>query len=174
MGADREHEIDELLAERAITKVIHRYAQAADRGDHSLLESCFWPDATMDAGIFDGPAKILVDAVRSGPVDPTSVSKHFVGNVTVEVNLSEHVARAECYCFGGSRSQTSDGTTVERTTHVRYVDRFEERSGEWRIRRRVVAYDWSTTPHVTGENLMQPGFLTGKRGQDDIWHHILD
>ena len=114
-------------------------------------------DATMDAGIFDGPAKILVDAVRSGPVDPTSVSKHFVGNVTVEVNLSEHVARAECYCFGGSRSQTSDGTTVERTTHVRYVDRFEERSGEWRIRRRVVAYDWSTTAPVTGENLIVDG-----------------
>ena len=63
---------------------------------------------------------------------------------------------------------------VERTTHVRYVDRFEERNGEWRIQRRVVAYVWSTSAPVVGEDLMQPNFLTGKRGHDDIWDHILD
>ena len=67
-----------------------------------------------------------------------------------------------------------DGTVMERVTHVRYIDRFEERNGEWRIQKRLVSYDWSTVTPVTGTNLMQPSFLTGKRAPDDAWNHILD
>ena len=67
-----------------------------------------------------------------------------------------------------------DGTVMERVTHVRYIDRFEERNGEWRIQKRLVSYDWSTVTPVTGTNLMQPSFLTGKRAPDDAWYHILD
>ena len=58
--------------------------------------------------------------------------------------------------------------------HLIDFDKFEERNGEWRIQKRLVAYDWSTVTPVTGTNLMQPSFLTGKRAPDDAWHHILD
>ena len=174
MSIERDHEIDEMLAERAIKKVILRTAQASDRGDHALMVSCFWPDATMDAGIFNGPVAALFDLIKDAPVVPNYVLKHVVGNVLIEVLLDQHCARSETYCFGGDRSVAEDGTVMERVTHVRYIDKFEERNGEWRIQKRLVAYDWSTVTPVTGTNLMQPSFLTGKRAPDDAWHHILD
>ena len=100
--------------------------------------------------------------------------KHVVGSDLVEIVLDQRVARSETYCFGGDRSVAEDGTVRERVTHVRYIDRFEKRNGEWRIQKCLVAYDWSTVTPVTGTNLRQPSFLTGKRAPDDAWHHILD
>jgi hypothetical protein len=174
MSSTRDREIDEMLAERAIHKVILRSAQASDRGDYDLMVSCFWPDATMDAGIFNGSISSLFAMIKDAPVIPDYVLKHVVGNVLIEVHLEDHCARSETYCFGGDRSVAADGTVMERVTHVRYIDRFEERNGEWRIQKRLVAYDWSTSTPVTGTDLMQPSFLTGKRAPDDAWHHILD
>jgi hypothetical protein len=171
---DKEHELDEMLAERAISLVIHRYAHAADRGDVDLMESCFWPDATLDIGIFRGDAQAFVDGLRNAPVDPTRISRHLLGNILIEVNLAEGRARAETYCVGGGRMRDAEGRLVERVAHVRYVDRFEERNNEWRIHRRVVAFDWTTTGSVEENDLVRPEYTVGRRGPEDIWHHILD
>lgn len=174
MELDKEHEIDEMLAERAITRIIQHYAHAADRGDIPMMEGCFWPDATLDIGIFNGPAEAFLEGFRAAQADPTRLSRHQLGNILIEVNLAEHEARAETYCVGGSRIRNADGTVVDRMAHVRYVDRFEERNNEWRIHRRVVAFDWSSAIPVVGDELLKPTYVMGKRGADDIWEHILD
>lgn len=174
MGLDRDHELDELLAERAITRVIHHYAHAADRGDVSMMEACFWPDADLDLGMFKGTVDAFLQGFRSGAADTSRISRHVLGNILIDVNLAEHEARAETYCSGGSRLRDAEGTLVDRIAHVRYVDRFEERDGAWRIHRRVVAFDWATAVPAAGESIVQPGFLMGTRGPDDIWEHILD
>jgi len=171
---DKEHALDELLAERSIARIIHQYAHAADRGDAAMMEGCFWPDATLDIGIFSGSAHAFLEGFRAAQSDPSRVSRHQLGNILIEVDLAEHEARAETYCVGGSRVRDNSGVLTERMAYVRYVDRFEERNGEWRIHRRVVAFDWATAVPVTGDGPLQPGYITGKRGPDDIWEHILD
>ena len=56
----------------------------------------------------------------------------------------------------------------------RYIDRFEKRNGEWRMARRVVAFDWATGSAVTGESILGPNYTIGRRYPDDVWDHILD
>lgn len=174
MGLDRDHELDELLAERAITRIIHHYAHAADRGDVPMMEACFWPDAVLNLGMFQGTVAAFIDGFRTGAADVSRVSRHLLGNILIEVHLAEHEARAETYCTGGGRVRDGSGTLVDRIAHVRYVDRFEERAGEWRIHRRVVAFDWATVVPVNGESTIQPNYVLGTRGPGDIWEHILD
>jgi len=171
---DEEHQLRELLAEREISRVIHNYAHAADRGDVSMMTGCFWPDATLDLGVFKGPVDSFLQGVRAGAADSTRISRHLIGNVLIEVDLDTGVARAETYCSGGARMLDTTGGLVDRIAHVRYVDRFDRRSGEWRIGRRVVAFDWASATPVEGESIVQPGFLLGTRGPDDIWYRILD
>lgn len=173
MDVSGQHEIDEMLAERAITRVIHRYAHAADRGDTDLMASLFWPDATLDIGIYQGGLAGFLEGFIAAQLDASRVSSHFQGNVLIETHLDQHAARAETYCIGGARVRNEDGTVVDRLAHVRYVDRFEERSGEWRIHRRVVAFDWSGTTPVLTDDAPRPHYVMGRRGADDIWHHIL-
>ena len=93
MGIDRNHELDEMLAERAITKVIHQYAHAADRGDLDMMAGCFWLDATLDIGIYSGDAQTFIAGIRNAPIDPTRTSRHLIGNILIEVRLAEHEAK---------------------------------------------------------------------------------
>ena len=174
MGLDRDHELDNLLAERTITRVVHQYAHAADRGDVAMMEACFWPDATLDLGMFTGGIDAFMQGFRAGAMDNSRISRHVLGQILIDANLVHHEARVETYCSGGSRMRDAAGVLVDRIAHVRYVDRFEERDGEWRIHRRVVAFDWATAVPAAGDSIVQPGFLMGTRGPDDIWEHILD
>lgn len=174
MNLDNEHAVAELLAERSIARIIHQYAHAADRGDVPMMEGCFWPDAEVDLGAIFGTVGEFLDGWRPLALDPSRVSRHFIGNILIEVHLAEHSARAETYCIGGSRLRDENGVLVERSAHVRYVDRFERRGEEWRIHRRVAAFDWATVVPVSGTDLVQPGYVRGVRGPDDIWQHILE
>ena len=171
---DENRKLRELLAEREISRVIHQYAHAADRGDVAMMTGCFWPDATLDLGVFRGPVTTFLDGVRTGAADTNRISRHMLGNILIEVDLAARRARAETYCSGGSRMLDSAGVLVERMAHVRYVDRFIERDGQWRIHCRVVAFDWATAMPAPGDTIVHPGFLMGRRGPDDIWEQILD
>ena len=53
-------ELQRLLDEQEIARVVHQYAAALDRRDWALLESCFTPDARLTmsvAGSYPSPAE---------------------------------------------------------------------------------------------------------------------
>ena len=50
MGTAVEDQLELLLAERAISRVLHSYSRGADRCDLELMRSCYWPDGTDDHG----------------------------------------------------------------------------------------------------------------------------
>lgn len=60
------------------------------------------------------------------------------------------------------------------TQYSRGVDRFERRDGQWRIERRVCAFDWRRTDRVDGEDGFADTYARGLRSTDDIVYHILD
>ncbi len=84
------------------------------------------------------------------------------------------VAAAETYAVAYHRYPDADGQPTDMWAGLRYVDRFERRAGEWRIRKRVCAYEWRRTDRVEGEGGFAPGYVRGRRSTDDIVFHILD
>ena len=52
------------------------------------------------------------------------------------------MSRSETYAVAFHRYTDQDGYPTDMWAGLRYVDRFERRDGQWRIRRRVCAYEW--------------------------------
>jgi hypothetical protein len=137
-------ELATMRAEHAITKVLHRYAQGVDRFRLKQVRDCYWDEAT-DAHLphFSGPVDDYV-AWLSEVLPPMECISHQVTNILIEVDLATNSATVESYCLNALVPRPPAGEPAQRTLQcVRYLDRFERRGGEWRIRAREVARDWS-------------------------------
>jgi len=66
----------------------------------------------------------------------------------IDVNLANDVARSETSAVAYHRFHDADGRENHMVAGLRYVDRFERRGGEWRIARRVCAFEWRRTDPV--------------------------
>mgnify|MGYP002140850064 FL=1 len=89
-------------------------------------------------------------------------------------DLDADEARAETYCVAYHRMVNAAGEAADMIAGLRYVDRFERRSGEWRIARRVCAYEWRRTEPAVGEGFsFADGYERGQHGEADIIHRIM-
>jgi ketosteroid isomerase-like protein len=165
--------IDLLLAERAIRRVLTTYSRGVDRFDFEAVRSCYWPDGTDDHGSFVGGRDEFITFV-SKSLQRFERTAQFLGNVLIDVDLVRDVAAAETYAVAYHRYTDADGQPTDMWAGLRYVDGFERRAGEWRIRKRVCAYEWRRTDRVEGEEGFAPGYVRGRRSTDDIVFHILD
>lgn len=146
-----EHQVRQLVAESQIRQAMCRYARGVDRLDSDLIRSAFHSDGWDDHGPFNGDVDGLIHWVTSRHAHiPQSV--HFLGNCSIEF-ADERVALVESYYIALLRlsgdatethaflhGQIPDGD-VELTVTGRYIDRFEERSQQWRIARRRNTFD---------------------------------
>jgi hypothetical protein len=127
--------LEALLDKQAIAEVVGpRYARALDWLDVEALRTCFWPDGWVDYGFFEGNSHEWCDIVM--PIESGSLNRfHYTFNPLIVVDGD--TAEAESSGFAGSRRQTDDG--IIQTFHgSRYLDRVEQRHGEWRISERRV------------------------------------
>jgi hypothetical protein len=166
-------DLDVLLAEHAIRRVIGSYARGIDRLDFDLVRSCYWPEGTDDHGGYTGGVDGFIDYVTVA-LTRFERTNHFLGNCLIDVDPGRTIARAETYCVAYHRLVDTNGRARDMTAGLRYVDRFERRAGEWRIARRVVAYDWRRTDAVDGEGGFAADYVRGIRSTDDVVYHILD
>lgn len=131
-------ELQVLLDREKIRECIARLARGEDRRDAALLTVSYWPDATIDFGMFLGSFdKYLEFVVPGSPAIP--VTQHILGQSFIELNGD--AARVETQVTSYHRVNMG---TEERDTVIggRYLDRFEKRAGEWRVAARVMLYDW--------------------------------
>jgi hypothetical protein len=133
-------ELDRLVAEAEIRRVIARYCRGIDRMDLELVRSCYHADARDEHGSFSGSVDEYIDWV-AGLLAKYDATMHFVANQLVEFDERDR-ARVETYGMSVHRS-SSGAPHLNLTTGFRYVDRFERRAGEWRIAHRVAVADWS-------------------------------
>lgn len=166
-------DLEALLAERAVERVLRSYTRAVDRWDWDLLRSCYWPDATDDHGAFKGGVEEFVDYLRR-LMPRFERTMHVLGQMIIDVNLARGVAAAETYTVAYHRVVSGPGDVADMVAGVRYVDRFERRSEQWRIARRVVAFDWHRTDPVAGPLTFPPGSTVGVRSRHDPAYHALD
>ena len=163
--------IDALIAKDAIRDVLMRYSRGVDRGDVALLRSCFHTDSTDDHGHWKGNGQDFADFIVQSLPQRTHHTTHSVANVLIELDPQDDArAQAESYAIAYLRRTDAAGAEWLDFFSGRYVDRFEQRDGHWRIADRVVVHDWSTSTRLDAGNrfhLPMEGFTQGLRGFAD-------
>lgn len=155
-----------LIDRQSIIDCLLRYSRGLDRGDWELMASAYHDDALDDHGYFVGKGKDLAKWSEAFRKDNPNiyVVRHALTNHVIEFEGSD-TAHVETY-YTNETVLYGDQPKL-RTSIGRYVDRFERRSGEWRIAARVC------TVEAAGQSDYIPfdetsGFARGRRDKNDI------
>ena len=131
--------VQALLDRESIRDCIYRCCRGIDRVDEAALRSAYWPDAVCRHASHEGSGAEFVDWVLPR-LQAGGRSSHLIGNILIELHGPSAAVESYFRTIVGARGD--DGTPVETLMAGRYVDRFERRTGEWRIAQRTVVYDW--------------------------------
>lgn len=160
----------DLLDRDAIRNVVHRLARGIDRTDTALVVSCYWPEAIDDHSHFIGdPAGFAAYAIAV--TRSFATCQHHIATHTCELAGDEAFAETY-YTFIGRQQQAPHFLSSGR-----YVDHFERRDGEWRIRNRVtvVEANYALDDSAVGGDVTA-AYGPGERhpatlGPDDVSYH---
>jgi hypothetical protein len=131
--------LEQLADREAIRECVYRYSRGADRLDADMIRSAYWPDCVDRHMGFEGNAEEFI--AWSFPIMGTmDQTMHMIGNVLIHIDGDK--ADAESYFYGIHRINTPDGGKADVIGAGRYVDNFEKRGDEWRIKTRLVVTDW--------------------------------
>lgn len=136
---DRAEQIDRLMAERDIRRLMTLYCRGADRADLPLLRSIFHADAHLDFGRLKGGVDDFLHYAAS--LDTAAPSQHHITNMLVETD-GDH-AEVETYCIVIHGAADDATTARDWTVFVRYLNRVDRHAGRWLIKRHVVVWDWN-------------------------------
>lgn len=131
-------ELKAFLDREKIRDCLARLARGEDRRDAALIRASYWPDSTSDYGVFSGNFDAYLAWVVPGS-RAIPVTQHVLGQSVIA--LDGTVARVETQVIAYHRVNMGE---EERDTMIggRYLDRMEERGGEWRVAQRTMLYDW--------------------------------
>lgn len=134
-----DQQLQELLDKKACEDVLMRYGRTLDWLDHAGQESCFWPDAEIDYGFFQGSGADWTPTVMA--VETASPRRwHVSTGVMVQVAGTE--AKSECYGLSVGTAENEQGELVDFMFGGRYLDELQKRDGQWRISKRSYIADW--------------------------------
>ena len=156
-------DLQRLLDERAIRRVLLDYCRGIDRCDRDLIAGVYHPDATDDHGGYVGTGQGFADYAVARLADAYDATLHFLGDSVIDWT-DDDTAEVETYVLAQHR--IDDPPTI---VHFggRYLDRFERRAGAWRIADRRVVREWDKTERV--EPAWPPHrFLEGARTGEGI------
>jgi uncharacterized protein (DUF1330 family) len=164
METEQRNALQALLDERAIERVLVRYARGVDRCDEALIASVYHEDSYDEHGSFRGTgaefAKWVV-VLLSSAFEATS---HRMSNV--DIDLCGDEARVESYVLAHHETRAGEGAAKLVVVGARYLDRFRRLDGEWKISRRVVVVDWSRVSTIE-EAFPSEGYRLGARFPGD-------
>ena len=130
-------EADRVTAEADITRLLHRYAHAVDRGDLDTVRSCYWDDGRDTHPEFSGTADEYVAWLRQ-VLPGVQRMTHQMTTVLVDVDADAGQATSLAYCLNMLITAESRHTLQA----LRYTDHLARRGGEWRVLDRVVDRQW--------------------------------
>ena len=132
--------IERLAAMEAIRQVVARYARGVDRLDADLMKSAYWPDAIDDHGVYVGEAMAFCDRVVQTHAR-FDVTMHCNMNHAIEVADDGLTAMGEVYNTTYLFRTGDDGVPIVDQWWGRYLDRYEQRDGDWKIAYRVCVHE---------------------------------
>lgn len=168
--------LQEIVDKQDIHEVAMRYCRACDRVDVALLRTVFHQDAYLAYGSFDGPATEFVPWVIKHIREDYVHGYHGIANEYVVVEGD--VAYGELYAVVNNAVVTEEGQVIENMIWGRYIDRYERRSGEWRIAHRQFLLDSIESRPSSDQVRDRPdqsedGLAWGTRSIDDASYSIL-
>jgi len=150
-----------LVDRQEIWDCLLRYIRGVDRMDQDLVRSAFWEDAINTHGPVRGSVDDFIAAWL--PVQAArDVSFHMVSNQSVE--FADEAAHCEAYFMAGIKQTESDQIEV---VGGRYIDHFEKRGSEWRIKTRLVLLDWQGLMDATQMKARLAKRHRGSRNSND-------
>ena len=175
MTPEESAELNLVLVERQIQKVLVAYCQGVDRRDWALVRSCYHDGASDSHGAFVGDPDELVEWLRVRH-ESVMTSMHVLSNVSIRLSDDGRLARAESYCISLQEVDTVGGDpfagegvgSVFTTVACRYIDTFENVPAVgWRIRKRDVAFDWMRRADTADFVGLDPSWTRSHRDQTD-------
>ena len=168
--------LEQIRAEREIHRVLLKYFRGSDRFDLDLMATAYHPDAYDDHGTYKGDIKGLVEWIRTRH-QTIEQSMHLAGTPFIHLEGKQAAVETYCILYQHERTDCVNLATQQPAYRrfvfgVRYVDRFEERQGDWRIAHRVVVWEWSQED--VGDLNMNPIWTTAKRSLEDaVFKNVL-
>jgi hypothetical protein len=131
-------DLQQLIDREAIRDCLFRYCRGIDRADEAALRSAYWPDGTDNHGSYVGSAEGFIDwALKALPSIDRGI--HQLHNILIE--FRDGGAAVETYFSAFQRQPGPDGLQ-QWDMKGRYLDWFEKRGSEWRVKNRLVVFDW--------------------------------
>jgi hypothetical protein len=157
-------ELRRLADKDQIRDVLYTYCRGIDRCDEALVRSVYHPGATDDHGAFSGSGEAFAAWVIPMLLRDFSATMHTLGNILIE--LEGDAAHVESYFHAYHRVPRPAGDR-DLVVGGRYVDRFERRSGVWKIASRTVVLDWSRSEPASHAWSSGDRFKRGERSKSD-------
>ena len=132
--------MERVLDRLAIHDCLSLNAQATDMLDAEAWKSTYWPEAEEDHGFFRGNAHAFVEQMVVNLRAQMDLCWHLLGNTVIA--YEGDAARVVTYFYSYCRMVGPDGAREDSFCGGRYMDRFEKRSGVWKIAERVTKPDW--------------------------------
>jgi len=168
--------IEELQARTAIEDCLKRFARAVDRQDWVLARTLYHDDAFDDHGFFKGPPGAFLAHI-AGMHQHQDHSMHFNTNVLIEFQTKER-AFVETYVLvlqrfrAGAPNAPPGSKGLRNLASARYLDRFEQRRGEWRVAHRTLVFgDIESAPMQEAAGF-PAGFTVQRHGMDDPLYRL--
>lgn len=134
----------ELVDRQQILDCLYRYARGLDRKDLDLLRSAYHPDATDHHGsLGDYTPDTLIEDWLLRDADRT-FSQHLLLHTSIDLDGDDAHCETQYQLIVGLKPEAARGRPPLSVSGGRYLDRFERRSGEWRIARRVLVSEYAT------------------------------
>lgn len=164
-------EVQRLTGLEQMRARIYQCARALDQLDRDLLEEQFWTDAQVDYGSFyQGTIAGFLD-VAMGFQGSMRDTQRLVGNTSIQIAGTS--ASAESYVHA-HHVMKPDGRLLHLIVGARYLDRFVQRDGDWRLIFRTEVMDWGQSLPVENRWFESNDQLPkGKRGRSDLSYGYL-
>ncbi|WIM88178.1 nuclear transport factor 2 family protein [Candidatus Mycobacterium wuenschmannii] len=165
-------DVQEMLDEYALRKLVHGYCRAVDRGDLATLRGLYHPDADDSHGSFStGSVEEFVRTLAATRPHIRSMQHHIT---TTNFAIDGDVAEGEVYSIATHTFAAKSGET-EVVVGGRYLDRYEKRHGTWKFTARCIVTDWAHVHDPSAVDESHP--ITrdtphGSPGPDDPSHEF--
>ena len=134
---------EQIVAERAIQRVLLDYGRGVDERDFARIRGCFHADAVVTYG--DRPAAALDDAIAwlEEVVPALHGLSHYFGPPSVELSERGDEALCQTWCINTVMyPREGRGKARQEVLGLLYDDRFARRDGLWRIVERRNRTEW--------------------------------
>jgi hypothetical protein len=159
-------DVAELLAHLRIRQVLERYCRGIDRVDIDLVSQSYWEDSIDDHGVYVGPGADFAATMGPRIAEAYTQTVHVIGQSYIE--LEGAFATAETY-FVAYHIRPDGASTCVDVAGGRYVDLFEQRRDEWRIKDRTVVMEWvESRSGLENARISLDNFQRGRRDRSDL------